>query len=44
MRKIVVLIILSFVLAACTVVVKAPTNQDTSIQRSNEAFRELDSH
>jgi outer membrane biogenesis lipoprotein LolB len=44
MRKIVVLVILSLILSACTVVVKAPPNQDTSIQRSKEAFRELDSN
>ncbi|MDR2104936.1 MAG: hypothetical protein LBP51_04185 [Deferribacteraceae bacterium] len=46
MKKFIVLLLLIVVtfITACTVVVKTPAENSRSIERSNEAMRELDSN
>jgi hypothetical protein len=42
MKKIIICLLVLFISASCTVVVKPPVDDSRSIQRSNEAFRDLD--
>ncbi|MDR2401845.1 MAG: hypothetical protein LBD73_09385 [Deferribacteraceae bacterium] len=44
MKKLMILLLVLFVSASCTVVVKPPVDDSRSIQRSNEAFKDLDTN